>query len=182
MNGAKLKKLLILNLPYFLFGLYATKMGEAWRLAEGADASKKILHLLDGFSAAFRSPWPSFHPTDLLIGLILGFLLRLIVYEKSKNAKKYRHNIEYGSARWGTHADIAPFIDPDPWNNIILTKTESLTMSSRPKDPRNARNKNVLVVGGSGSGKTRFFIKPNIMQCTKTKGTSIVVTDPKGSL
>ena len=182
MNGAKLKKLLILNLPYFLFGLYATKMGEAWRLAEGADASKKILHLLDGFAAAFRSPWPSFHPTDLLIGLILGCLLRLILYEKSKNAKKYRHNIEYGSARWGTHADIAPFIDPDPWNNIILTKTESLTMSSRPKDPRNARNKNVLVVGGSGSGKTRFFIKPNIMQCTKTKGTSIVVTDPKGTL
>ena len=182
MNGAKLKKLLILNLPYFLFGLYATKLGEAWRLAEGANASKKILHLLDGFAAAFRSPWPSFHPTDLLIGLILGCLLRLIVYEKSKNAKKYRHNIEYGSARWGTHADIAPFIDPDPWNNIILTKTESLTMSSRPKDPRNARNKNVLVVGGSGSGKTRFFIKPNIMQCTKTKGTSIVVTDPKGTL
>ena len=182
MNGAKLKKLLILNLPYFLFGLYATKLGEAWRLAEGADASKRILHLLDGFAAAFRSPWPSFHPTDLLIGLILGCLLRLIVYEKSKNAKKYRHNIEYGSARWGTHADIAPFIDPDPWNNIILTKTESLTMSSRPKDPRNARNKNVLVVGGSGSGKTRFFIKPNIMQCTKTKGTSIVVTDPKGTL
>ena len=139
MNGTKLKKLLILNLPYFLFGLYATKLGEAWRLAKGADASKKILHLLDGFVAAFRSPWPSFHPTDLLIGLILGCLLRLIVYEKSKNVKKYRHNIEYGSARWGTHADIAPFIDPDPWNNIILTKTESLTMSSRPKDPRNAR-------------------------------------------
>ena len=182
MNGAKLKKLLILNLPYFLFGLYATKLGEAWRLAEGADASKKLLHLLNGLAAAFQSPWPSFHPTDLLIGLILGCLLRLLVYEKSRNAKKYRHNIEYGSARWGTHADIAPFIDPDPWNNIILTKTESLTMSSRPKDPRNARNKNVLVVGGSGSGKTRFFIKPNIMQCTKTKGTSIVVTDPKGTL
>ena len=182
MKGAKLKKLLILNLPYFLFGLYATKLGEAWRLAEGADASKKILHLLDGIAAAFHSPWPSFHPTDLLIGLILGCLLRLLVYEKSRNAKKYRHNVEYGSSRWGTHADIAPFIDPDPWNNIILTKTESLTMSNRPKDPRNARNKNVLVVGGSGSGKTRFFIKPNIMQCTKTKGTSIVVTDPKGTL
>ncbi len=182
MNGTKLKKLLILNLPYFLFGLYATKLGEAWRLAEGADASKKLLHLLDGFAAAFQSPCPSFHPTDLLIGLILGCLLRLLVYEKSRNTKKYRHNIEYGSARWGTHADIAPFIDPDPWNSIILTKTESLTMSSRPKDPRNARNKNVLVVGGSGSGKTRFFIKPNIMQCTKTKGTSIVVTDPKGTL
>ena len=178
----KLKKQLILNLPYFLIGLYATKLGEAWRLAEGADASQKFLHLMDGFTAAFQSPLPSFHPSDLLIGLIIGCVLRLLVYEKSRNAKKYRRNEEYGSARWGTHSDIAPFIDPDPWNNVILTKTESLTMSSRPKDPRNARNKNVLVVGGSGSGKTRFFIKPNIMQCTKTKGTSIVVTDPKGTL
>ena len=182
MNTQRLKKQLILNLPYVLIGLYATKLGEAWRLAEGADASQKLLHLLDGFSAAFQSLLPSFHPVDLLVGLLVGGLLRFAVYQKGKNAKKYRHNIEYGSARWGTHADIAPFIDPDPWNNIILTKTESLTMRSRPKDPRNARNKNVLVVGGSGSGKTRFFIKPNIMQCTKTKGTSIVVTDPKGSL
>ena len=182
MNGNKLKKQLILNLPYFLIGLYATKLGEAWRLAEGADASQKFLHLMDGFAAAFQSVLPSFHPSDLLIGLVIGCVLRLLVYEKSRNAKKYRRNEEYGSARWGTHADIAPFIDPDPWNNVILTKTESLTMSSRPKDPRNARNKNVLVVGGSGSGKTRFFIKPNIMQCTKTKGTSIVVTDPKGTL
>lgn len=182
MNSSKLKKKLILNLPYFLIGLYATKLGEAWRLAEGADASQKFLHLIDGFTAAFQSPLPSFHLSDLLIGLVIGCVLRLLVYEKSRNAKKYRRNEEYGSARWGTHSDIAPFIDPDPWNNVILTKTESLTMSSRPKDPRNARNKNVLVVGGSGSGKTRFFIKPNIMQCTKTKGTSIVVTDPKGTL
>ena len=182
MSSDKLKKQLILNLPYFLISLYATKLGEAWRLAEGADASQKFLHLMDGFTAAFQSPLPSFHPSDLLIGLVIGCVLRLLVYEKSRNAKKYRRNEEYGSARWGTHSDIAPFIDPDPWNNVILTKTESLTMSSRPKDPRNARNKNVLVVGGSGSGKTRFFIKPNIMQCTKTKGTSIVVTDPKGTL
>ena len=180
MNTQRFKKQLILNLPYVLIGLYATKLGEAWRLAEGADASQKLLHLLDGFAAAFQSFLPSFHPVDLLVGLLIGALLRFAVYEKGRNAKKYRHNIEYGSARWGTHADIAPFIDPDPWNNIILTKTESLTMRSRPKDPRNARNKNVLVVGGYGSGKTRFFIKPNIMQCTKTKGTSIVVTDPKG--
>ena len=182
MNSSKLKKKLILNLPYFLIGLYASKLGEAWRLAEGLNASQKLLHLLDGFSATFQSLWPSFYPSDLLIGLVIGCVLRLLVYEKSRNAKKYRRNEEYGSARWGTHSDIAPFIDPDPWNNVILTKTESLTMSSRPKDPRNARNKNVLVVGGSGSGKTRFFIKPNIMQCTKTKGTSIVVTDPKGTL
>ena len=182
MSSDKLKKQLILNLPYFLIGLYASKLGEAWRLAEGLNASQKLLHLLEGFSAAFQSLWPSFYPSDLLIGLVIGCVLRLLVYEKSRNAKKYRRNEEYGSARWGTHSDIAPFIDPDPWNNVILTKTESLTMSSRPKDPRNARNKNVLVVGGSGSGKTRFFIKPNIMQCTKTKGTSIVVTDPKGTL
>ena len=182
MKAAGIKKLLILNIPYVLFGLFATKLGEAWRLAEGTNASQKVLHLTEGFSAAFQSMLPSFHPSDLVFGIIIGLLLRLLVYEKSLHAKKYRHNVEYGSARWGTHADIAPFIDPDPWNNIILTKTESLTMSSRPKDPRNARNKNVLVVGGSGSGKTRFFIKPNIMQCTRTKGTSIVVTDPKGTL
>ena len=135
MNTQRLKKQLILNLPYVLIGLYATKLGEAWRLAEGADASQKLLHLLDGFSAAFQSLLPSFHPVDLLVGLLVGGLLRFAVYQKGKNAKKYRHNIEYGSARWGTHADIAPFIDPDPWNNIILTKTESLTMRSRPKDP-----------------------------------------------
>lgn len=182
MNTTRLKKLLILNTPYVVIGLYATKLGEAWRLAEGTDASNKFLHLMDGLSAAFRSPFPSFYPADLLIGIVVGCLLQLAVYEKGRNAKKYRHNVEYGSARWGTHSDIAPFIDPDPWNNVILTKTESLTMNSRPKAPRNARNRNVLVVGGSGSGKTRFFIKPNIMQCTKTKGTSLVVTDPKGTL
>ena len=182
MNTTRLKKLLILNTPYVVIGLYATKLGEAWRLAEGTDASNKFLHLMDGLSAAFRSPFPSLYPADLLIGIVVGCLLRLAVYEKGRNAKKYRHNVEYGSARWGTHSDIAPFIDPDPWNNVILTKTESLTMNSRPKAPRNARNRNVLVVGGSGSGKTRFFIKPNIMQCTKTNGTSLVVTDPKGTL
>ena len=182
MNAAGTKKLLILNIPYVLVGLFATKLGESWRLAEGMNASQKLLHITEGFSAAFQSLLPSFHPSDLVFGIIIGLFLRLLVYEKSLHAKKYRHNVEYGSARWGTHADIAPFIDPDPWNNIILTKTESLTMNSRPKDPRNARNKNVLVVGGSGSGKTRFFIKPNIMQCTRTKGTSIVVTDPKGTL
>ena len=182
MTSPRLKKQLILNLPYFLIGLYSTKLSEAWRLTGGTDISTKVLHLKEGLAAAFQSPWPSFHSTDLLFGVVIGCVLRLLVYEKSRNAKKYRHNIEYGSARWGTHADIVPFIDQDPWNNIILTKTESLTMNNRPKDPRNARNKNVLVVGGSGSGKTRFFVKPNIMQCTKTKGTSIVVTDPKGTL
>ena len=182
MNKARLKKLLILNLPYVLIGLYATKLGEAWRLAEGTDMSGKLLHLMDGFAAAFRSPWPSFVPADLLLGITLGCLLRLVVYEKGRNAKKYRHNVEYGSARWGKPGDIQPVIDPDPWNNVILTKTERLTMNSRPKNPQYARNKNVLVIGGSGSGKTRFFVKPNIMQCTKTKGTSLVVTDPKGTL
>ena len=182
MNKARLKKLLILNLPYVLIGLYATKLGEAWHLADGADMSGKLLHLMDGFAAAFCSPWPSFVPTDLLLGIACGCLMRLVVYEKGRNAKKYRHNVEYGSARWGKPSDIQPFIDADPWNNVILTKTERLTMNSRPKNPQYARNKNVLVIGGSGSGKTRFFVKPNIMQCTKTKGTSLVVTDPKGTL
>lgn len=181
MKTEKLKKQLILNLPYVLLGLLATKLGEAWRMA-GADASERLLHLADGLSLAFQSPWPSLQPQDLLLGIAVGAILRLLVFEKSRNAKKYRHNEEYGSARWGTHSDIVPFMDSDPLNNIILTKTESLTMASRTKDPKNARNKNVLVIGGSGSGKTRFFIKPNIMQCTKTKGTSIVVTDPKGTL
>ena len=182
MNKARLKKLLILNLPYVLIGLYATKLGEAWHLADGADMSRKLLHLMDGLSAAFCSPWPSFVPADLLLGITIGCLMRLVVYEKGRNAKKYRHNVEYGSARWGKPGDIQPFIDADPWNNVILTKTECLTMNSRPKNPQYARNKNVLVIGGSGSGKTRFFVKPNIMQCTKTKGTSLVVTDPKGTL
>ena len=182
MNKARLKKLLILNLPYVLIGLYATKLGEAWHLADGAYMSGKLLHLMDGLSAAFCSPWPSFVPADLLLGITIGCLMRLVVYEKGRNAKKYRHNVEYGSARWGKPSDIQPFIDADPWNNVILTKTERLTMNSRPKNPQYARNKNVLVIGGSGSGKTRFFVKPNIMQCTKTKGTSLVVTDPKGTL
>lgn len=181
MKTEKLKKQLILNLPYVLLGLLATKLGEAWRMA-GADASERLLHLADGLSLAFQSPWPSLQPQDLLLGIAVGAILRLLVFEKSRNAKKYRHNEEYGSARWGTHSDIVPFMDSDPLNNIILTKTESLTMASRTKGPKNSRNKNVLVIGGSGSGKTRFFIKPNIMQCTKTKGTSIVVTDPKGTL
>ena len=182
MTQTRLKRLLILNIPYVLIGLYATKLAEAWRLAEGTEMSEKLLHLMDGFLAAFRSPWPSFVPSDLLLGVALGCLLRLAVYEKSRNAKKYRRNAEYGSACWGKPGDIQPFIDPDPWNNVILTQTERLTLNSRPKDPRYARNKNVLVIGGSGSGKTRFFVKPNIMQCTKTKGTSLVVTDPKGTL
>ena len=182
MTQTRLKRLLILNIPYVLIGLYATKLAEAWRLAEGTEMSEKLLHLMDGFLAAFRSPWPSLVPSDLLLGVALGCLLRLAVYEKSRNAKKYRRNAEYGSACWGKPGDIQPFIDPDPWNNVILTQTERLTLNSRPKDPRYARNKNVLVIGGSGSGKTRFFVKPNIMQCTKTKGTSLVVTDPNGNL
>ena len=167
---------------YFLIGLVAAKLSEAWRLTQGTDMAAKVLHLSEGLAAALRVPLPSLYPIDLLIGLACGCLLRLIVYEKGRNAKKYRHNEEYGSARWGRPGDIQPFIDPDPWNNVILTKSESLTMNSRPRDPRYARNKNVLVIGGSGSGKTRYFVKPNIMQCTKTKGTSIVVTDPKGTL
>ena len=177
-----IKKLLILNLPYLLMGLFATNFGEAWRMVQGADASQKALSLISVLPVALASWWPSLHPLDLLVGLCCGAGLRLAVYLKSKNAKKYRHGMEYGSARWGTHEDIAPYVDPVFQNNVILTKTESLTMNSRPKDPKTARNKNVLVIGGSGSGKTRFFVKPNIMQCTKTKGTSLVVTDPKGTL
>ena len=141
MNKARLKKLLILNLPYVLIGLYATKLGEAWHFADGADMSGKLLHLMDGFAAAFRSPWPSFVPTDLLLGIAFGCLLRLIVYEKGRNAKKYRHNVEYGSARWGKPGDIQQFIDPDPWNNVILTKTECLTMNSRPISSRRTRTR-----------------------------------------
>ena len=178
MTQTRLKRLLILNIPYVLIGLYATKLAEAWRLAEGTEISEKLLHLMDGVLAAFRFPWPSFVPSDLLLGVVLGCLLRLAVYLKSKNAKKYRHGMEYGSARWGTHEDIAPYIDPVFQNNVILTKTESLTMNSRPKDPKTARNKNVLVIGGSGSGKTRFWLKPNLMQMH----SSYVVTDPNGNL
>ena len=180
MNRRALKKQVIRILPCLLIGLFAAMLGEAWRLAEGSDFSARFLHLTDSLSAVFQSPMAGLQPSDLLFGLLAAGLVRLLVFSRSRNARKYRHNAEYGSARWGTHEDIAPFIDPDPWNNIILTKTESLTMNSRPKDPRTARNKNVLVIGGSGSGKTRFFVKPNIMQCTKTKGCSLVVTDPKG--
>ncbi len=182
MNSAKIKRILLKSLPYVLMGLLATKLSQAWRLSSGDDFSEKFLHLSEGFSEAFQNPLPSFYIVDIFFSTVCGFLLFLIVYGKGRNAKKYRHNVEYGSARWGTSKDIAPFIDPDPWNNVILTKTERMTMNGRPKDPRNARNKNVMVVGGSGSGKTRFFIKPNIMQCTKTKGTSLVVTDPKGTI
>ena len=178
MKNVNLKKLLLPNIPYAFIALFATKLGQAWRLAEGADASQKLLHLPDGFSAAFQSVLPSFYPLDLLLGILVAAALRLAVYVKSKNAKKYRKNEEYGSARWGTPEDIRPFEDPVFQNNVILTQTERLMMSNRPKDPKNARNKNVLVVGGSGSGKTRFFIKPNLMQMH----SSYVVTDPKGTV
>ena len=178
-----IKKIILPNLPYLLFALLGTKCGQAARLAPGLDFSQKALHILDGFRLAFESLLPSFHPADLLVGLLIAAALRLAVYVKGKNAKKFRKNMEYGSARWGTHEDIAPYIDPVFENNIILTQTESLTMNNRPKDPKTARNKNVLVIGGSGSGKTRFFIKPNLMQCqSKAYPVSFVVTDPKGSI
>ena len=178
-----IKKIILPNLPYLLFALLGTKCGQAARLAPGLDFSQKALHILDGFRLAFESLLPSFHPADLLVGLLIAAALWLAVYVKGKNAKKFRKNMEYGSARWGTHEDIAPYIDPVFENNIILTQTESLTMNNRPKDPRTARNKNVLVIGGSGSGKTRFFIKPNLMQCqSKDYPVSFVVTDPKGSI
>ena len=173
-----IKKLILLNMPYILLGLFATNFGEAWRMAQGADASEKFLSLVAVLPGALQSFWPSLHPLDLLVGLCCGVGLRLAVYLKSKNAKKYRHGLEYGSARWGTREDIAPYVDPVFQNNVILTKTESLTMNSRPKDPKTARNKNVLVIGGSGSGKTRFWLKPNPMQMH----SSYVVTDPKGTI
>ena len=178
MKNINIKKLVLLNLPYVLIGLFATKIGQAWRLAAGINASEKLLHIMDGFSAAFQSALPSFHPTDLLVGLACGAAMKLAVYIKGKNAKKYRHGQEYGSARWGTAEDIKPYVDPVFQNNVILTQTERLMMSSRPKDPKTARNKNVLIIGGSGSGKTRFWLKPNLMQCH----SSYVVTDPKGSI
>ena len=174
----KTKKLLILNLPYFIAGLACTNLGKAWRIAEGADMSEKLLGFLSALGAAFSNPMPSLHPLDLLIGVCCGAGLRLAVYLKGKNAKKYRHGMEYGSARWGTQKDIEPFEDPVFVNNVILTRTERLMMGNRPKNPANARNKNVLVVGGSGSGKTRFWLKPNLLQCH----SSYVVTDPKGSI
>ena len=173
-----IKKLILLNMPYILLGLFATNFGEAWRMAQGADASEKFLSLVAVLPGTLQSFWPSLHPLDLLVGLCCGVGLRLAVYLKSKNAKKYRHGLEYGSARWGTREDIAPYVDPVFQNNVILTKTESLTMNSRPKDPKTARNKNVLVIGGSGSGKTRFWLKPNLMQMH----SSYVVTDPKGTI
>lgn len=179
----ELKKLLVLNLPYLLFVYLFAKCGQAYRLAAGADASAKLLHLTSGISAAFANPLPSLHPFDLCVGVAGAVAVRLIVYSKGKNAKKYRKGEEYGSARWGTAKDIAPYIDPKFENNILLTQTERLSMTGRPKDPKTARNKNVLVIGGSGSGKTRFWLKPNLMQCNSEKyPCSFVVTDPKGSV
>ncbi|HEY5465435.1 MAG TPA: type IV secretory system conjugative DNA transfer family protein [Clostridia bacterium] len=176
--NSKLKKLIILNLPYLIIALLATKAGQAWRLTAGVDLSAKLLHITDGFLGAFQNPMPSFHPFDLCAGLLIAGTIRLAVYIKGKNAKKYRKNVEYGSARWGNAEDVKPFVDPAFQNNVILTRTERLTMNNRPQDPRTARNKNVLVIGGSGSGKTRFWLKPNLMQCH----SSYVVTDPKGSI
>ena len=173
-----IKKLVLPNIPYVLIALFATKLGQAARLSPGADFSGKALHIMEGFAAAFQSALPSFHPIDLCVGIAAALLIRLAVYVKGKNARKFRKNIEYGSARWGKPEDIAPYVDPKFENNVILTQTERLMMSNRPKDPKTARNKNVLVVGGSGSGKTRFFIKPNLMQLH----SSYVVTDPKGSI
>ena len=178
MTTKKLTKLLALYLPYILLGLAATNFGEAWRLAEGKELGDKIMSMMGTFPMAFANPLPSLHPLDLLVGLCCGAGLRLAVYLRGKNAKKYRHGVEYGSARWGTPKDIEPFMAPKFADNIILTKTERLMMSNRPADPKNARNKNVLVVGGSGSGKTRFWLKPNLLQCH----SSYVVTDPKGSI
>ena len=174
----EVKKLILLNLPYLLFVYLFGKVGQAFRLAHGIDLSAKLLHIGQGFTAAFSNAAPSFHPIDLLIGIAGAVIIRLVVYSKQKNAKKYRKGMEYGTARWGTPADIKPFIDPVFENNVLLTQTERLMMSNRPKDPKNARNKNILVIGGSGSGKTRFFAKPNIMQLH----SSYVITDPKGSL
>lgn len=178
MSASDRKKALILSLPYILFGLVCTNFGEAWRLAEGGDASERAMALMTTLGTAFENPLPSLHPLDLVIGICCACLFRLAVYMRGKNAKKYRHNTEYGSARWGTHKDIEPFEDPIFQNNVILTKTEYLMMSNRPKNPGNARNKNVLIVGGSGSGKTRFWLKPNLLQMH----SSYVVTDPKGSV
>ena len=178
MTTKKLTKLLALYLPYILLGLVATNFGEAWRLAEGKELGDKIMSMMGTVPLAFANPLPSLHPLDILVGLCCGAGLRLAVYLRGKNARKYRHGMEYGSARWGTAKDIEPFMAPKFADNIILTKTERLMMSSRPPDPKNARNKNVLVVGGSGSGKTRFWLKPNLLQCH----SSYVVTDPKSTI
>ena len=174
----KTKKLIILNIPYVVIGLFCTNIGEAWRMAAGTDISTKLLGFFTSMGTAWGNPMPSFHPFDLCIGLAIGAAFRLVVYVRSKNARKYRHGEEYGSARWGGPKDIEPFADPVFQNNVILTRTESLTMNSRPKDPKTARNKNVLIVGGSGSGKTRFWLKPNLLQCH----SSYVITDPKGGI
>lgn len=183
MTRTNWKKHLLPNLPYIFIALFATKAGQGFRLAPGTNLSEKLLSLPIGFSDAFSSTLPSFHPDDLLTGILIALGIRIVVYVKGKNAKKFRKNREYGSARWGTVNDIAPYADPVFGNNIILTQTESLTMNSRPKDPKTARNKNVLIIGGSGSGKTRFWLKPNLMQCTsKTYPVSFVVTDPKGDI
>ena len=183
MNTKKLKKVLIKTVPYALVGLICTNIGEAMRFSQGKDMSEKTLSFFtDGLAAGFANMMPSFHPFDLFVGAAVGGILWLVVYVKGKNAKKYRHNEEYGSARWGNEKDIEPFVDPDFKNNMILTQTERLTMNSRPSNPKYARNKNVLVVGGSGSGKTRFFIKPNLLQCESDPAVSFVVTDPKGQL
>ena len=173
-----IKRIILPNFPYLMIAAYATKFGQAWRYAYGVDIAERLRNIGIGFERAFSSPFPSVHPFDILIGMLFAGMLRFAVYIKTKKAKKYRHNREYGSARWGNYEDIAPFIDPKFRNNVLLTQTERLTMNSRPKDPKTARNKNVLVIGGSGSGKTRFFLKPNLMQCH----SSYVVTDPKGSV
>ena len=178
MKNVNYKKLILPNIPYVFIGLLATKLGQAARLSPGVDFSSKAMNIMQGISMAFENIMPSFHPIDLLVGIAAAVIIRLVVYFKGKNAKKFRKNLEYGSARWGTREDIAPFMDPKFENNIILTQTESLMMSNRPKEAKNARNKNVLVIGGSGSGKTRFFLKPNLMQMH----SSYVVTDPKGSV
>lgn len=178
MKNVNYKKLILPNIPYVFIGLLATKLGQAARLSPGVDFSSKAMNIMQGISMAFENIMPSFHPIDLLVGIAVGVIIRLVVYFKGKNAKKFRKNLEYGSARWGTREDIAPFMDPVFENNVILTQTESLMMSNRPKEAKNARNKNVLVIGGSGSGKTRFFLKPNLMQMH----SSYVVTDPKGSV
>ena len=178
MNRRNLKRLVILSIPYVVLCLVATNLGEAWRIAKGNIPASPILGLMAALPVAFSNFMPSFHPFDLCVGIVCGCGLRLAVYLRGKNAKKYRHNEEYGSARWGNAQDIAPFVAPKFEDNIILTQTERLMMSNRPANPKNARNKNVLIVGGSGSGKTRFWIKPNLLQCH----SSYVVTDPKGSI